>query len=120
MRVQVREAFQPVLNLELGFSGSHNHLFVTVKNSCGLSFVAAKRFVAATCRTVHGADRFVVDRTTVTVEPDAAAAAAIAGAAEEAAKPIDDIRGSAAYKKLLLGRLVRAHFMATAAAGEAV
>ena len=42
------------------------------------------------------------------------------GAAEEAAKPIDDIRGSAAYKKLLLGRLVRAHFMATAAAGEAV
>jgi len=53
-------------------------------------------------------------------KPDAAAAAAIAGAAEEAAKPIDDIRGSAAYKKLLLGRLVRAHFMATAAAGEAV
>ena len=53
-------------------------------------------------------------------KPDAAAAAGIAAAAEEAAKPIDDIRGSAAYKKLLLGRLVRAHFSAPAAAGEAV
>lgn len=45
---------------------------------------------------------------------------AIVKAAEAAAKPIDDIRGSAAYKKLLLGQLMRAHFAAPAAAGEAV
>jgi len=51
---------------------------------------------------------------------DAAAVEAIAKAAEAEAKPIDDIRGAAAYKKLLLGRLVRAHFTAPAAAGEAV
>ncbi len=44
---------------------------------------------------------------------------ALAAAAEGEARPIDDIRGSAAYKKLLLGQLVRAHF-AAAAAGEAV
>jgi len=37
---------------------------------------------------------------------------AIARAAMEAAKPIDDIRGSAAYKKLLLRQLVLAHFSA--------
>ena len=53
-------------------------------------------------------------------KPDAAAIDAIAGAAEAAARPIDDIRGSAAYKKLLLGRLVRAHFTAPAAEGGAV
>ncbi|HBA61407.1 MAG TPA: (2Fe-2S)-binding protein [Elusimicrobia bacterium] len=35
---------------------------------------------------------------------------AIAKSAESAAKPIDDIRGAAAYKKLLLGQLMRAHF----------
>lgn len=52
-------------------------------------------------------------------KPDAATIAAIAGAAEAAARPIDDIRGSAAYKKLLLGRLVRAHFAAQAVAGGA-
>jgi len=50
-------------------------------------------------------------------KPDAATVDAIAGAAEAAAKPIDDIRGSAAYKKLLLGQLVRAHFTAQAAEG---
>ena len=53
-------------------------------------------------------------------KPDAAAADDIARAAEAAAKPIDDIRGSAAYKKLLLGRLVRAHFSAPAAGVEAI
>jgi xanthine dehydrogenase small subunit len=44
---------------------------------------------------------------------------ALAKAAECEARPIDDIRGSAAYKKLLLGQLVRAHFSA-AGAGRAV
>ena len=53
-------------------------------------------------------------------KPDAAAIEAIAKAAEGEARPIDDIRGSAAYKKLLLGRLVRAHFAVPAVAGEAV
>lgn len=53
-------------------------------------------------------------------KPDEETADAIARAAEAEAKPIDDIRGSAAYKKLLLGQLVRAHFAAPAAAGEAV
>jgi xanthine dehydrogenase small subunit len=53
-------------------------------------------------------------------QPDAATAEAIGRAVEAVAKPIDDIRGSAAYKKLLLGQLVRAHFSAPAAAGEAV
>lgn len=53
-------------------------------------------------------------------KPDAATADAIARAAEAAARPIDDIRGSAAYKKLLAGQLVRAHFAGPAAAGEAV
>ncbi|MDP2865345.1 MAG: FAD binding domain-containing protein, partial [Elusimicrobiota bacterium] len=53
-------------------------------------------------------------------KPDAATVDAIARAAEAAARPIDDIRGSATYKKLLAGQLVRAHFAAPAAAGEAV
>jgi len=53
-------------------------------------------------------------------KPDAETADAIAKAAAAAARPIDDIRGSAAYKKLLLGQLVRASFAAPAAAGEAV
>ena len=43
---------------------------------------------------------------------DPARVEALAQAAMEAARPIDDIRGSAAYKKLLLGQLVRAHFCA--------
>ncbi|OGR81772.1 MAG: hypothetical protein A2X32_09835 [Elusimicrobia bacterium GWC2_64_44] len=51
---------------------------------------------------------------------DAETVEALARAAEGEARPIDDIRGSAAYKKLLLGQLVRAHFASTAAAGEAV
>ena len=49
--------------------------------------------------------------------PGAAVAEAAGKAAEAQAKPIDDIRGSAAYKRLLLGQLVRAHIKA--AAGEA-
>jgi len=53
-------------------------------------------------------------------KPDAATADEIAKIAESAAKPIDDIRGSAAYKKLLLGRLVRAHFAAPAGGKEAL
>lgn len=51
------------------------------------------------------------------LKPGAETAEAAREAAEAAAKPIDDIRGSADYKKLLLGRLVQAHL---AAAGEAV
>lgn len=54
------------------------------------------------------------------LKPEAATVDGIARAAEAAAEPIDDIRGSAAYKKLLLGQLVRAHFAAPAAPGEAV
>lgn len=54
------------------------------------------------------------------LKPEAATVDAISRAAEAAARPIDDIRGSAAYKKLLLGQLVRAHFAAPAAPGEAV
>ncbi len=41
---------------------------------------------------------------------DGETVAAIARAAADAAAPIDDIRGSAAYKKLLLRQLVLAHF----------
>ncbi len=52
-------------------------------------------------------------------KPDAATAEALGQAVEAAARPIDDIRGSAAYKKLLLGQLVRAHFASLAAAGAA-
>lgn len=53
-------------------------------------------------------------------KPDSATVEALALAAEASAKPIDDIRGSAAYKKLLLGQLVRAHFPAPAAAGGGI
>jgi xanthine dehydrogenase small subunit len=53
-------------------------------------------------------------------KPTPETVAAIARAAEEAARPIDDIRGSASYKKLLLGQLIHAHFAALAAAGKAV
>ncbi len=42
--------------------------------------------------------------------PDAETGKAVAKAAEGAVKPIDDIRGAAEYKKLLLGQLVQAHF----------
>jgi len=45
---------------------------------------------------------------------DAATREAIADAVADAARPIDDIRGSAAYKKLLLRQLVLAHFAALA------
>jgi len=47
---------------------------------------------------------------------DAATIEAIGQVAESAAKPIDDIRGSATYKKLLLRQLVRAHFSEPAVA----
>ncbi|HEY3445374.1 MAG TPA: FAD binding domain-containing protein [Myxococcales bacterium] len=49
-------------------------------------------------------------------ESDPATAEAVSRAAMEAARPIDDVRGSAAYKKALLGQLVRAHFSAAALA----
>jgi xanthine dehydrogenase small subunit len=48
---------------------------------------------------------------------DATLGDAVARVAMDAARPIDDIRGSAVYKKLLLGQLVRAH-LATLAAPE--
>lgn len=43
-------------------------------------------------------------------KPDAETVEAIARAAMDAARPIDDVRGAAAYKKLLLRQLVLAHF----------
>jgi xanthine dehydrogenase small subunit len=43
-------------------------------------------------------------------KPDKETVGAIARTAMDAAKPIDDIRGSASYKKLLLRQLVLAHF----------
>jgi len=52
--------------------------------------------------------------------PDAAFVAALADAAQAAARPIDDIRGSAEYKRLLLGQLMRGHFQTPAARSEAV
>lgn len=45
---------------------------------------------------------------------DATTADAIAEVAWDAAKPIDDVRGSARYKRLLLRQLVRAHFSVSA------
>lgn len=51
-------------------------------------------------------------------KPGAETAEAARKAAEAEAKPIDDIRGSAAYKRMLLGQLVRAHL--AAGTGEAV
>ncbi|MBI4860916.1 MAG: FAD binding domain-containing protein [Candidatus Riflebacteria bacterium] len=41
---------------------------------------------------------------------DEATGAAVAQVVAEAVTPIDDIRGSAVYKRLLLGQLVKAHF----------
>lgn len=41
---------------------------------------------------------------------DESTVAEIAAAASDAVRPIDDVRGSAAYKRLLLRQLVRAHF----------
>jgi xanthine dehydrogenase small subunit len=43
-------------------------------------------------------------------EPDAATAVAAAQMARSEVAPISDVRGSAAYKRLLLGQLVLAHF----------
>jgi xanthine dehydrogenase small subunit len=48
-------------------------------------------------------------------KPDAALFEDLSKASMTAAKPIDDIRGSAEYKKLLLGQLMRAHARALAA-----
>ena len=48
--------------------------------------------------------------------PDAPTVNAIADAVADAAKPIDDIRGSAAYKGLLIRQLALAHFAAPEAA----
>ncbi|HRY29131.1 MAG TPA: FAD binding domain-containing protein [Elusimicrobiota bacterium] len=50
---------------------------------------------------------------------DEATAKAVAQTAADAVKPIDDVRGSAAYKKQLLHQLVLAHFAAAAAPGAA-
>jgi len=50
---------------------------------------------------------------------DSAAVNGIVQAAEGAAKPIDDIRGSATYKRLLLGQLVLAHLSKAEKAGVA-
>lgn len=53
-------------------------------------------------------------------KPGADLVDALSKAALDAAKPIDDIRGSAEYKRLLLGQLVRAHFRALSPGGETV
>lgn len=47
-------------------------------------------------------------------KPDAGLAEDLAKAALAAASPIDDVRGSAEYKRLLLGQLMKAHFRALA------
>lgn len=60
---------------------------------------------------IPGLDRFLGRRA------DADTAEAVVRAADEAAAPIDDIRGAAEYKRLLLRQLVRAHF-AVSAGGE--
>jgi xanthine dehydrogenase small subunit len=52
--------------------------------------------------------------------PDADFVAALAKTAQDAARPIDDIRGSAEYKRLLLGQLMRGHFQTMAMSSEAV
>jgi len=62
---------------------------------------------------VDGLERFLgrpFDRTT---------AAAVAQAASDAARPIDDVRGSGEYKRLLLRQLVVAHFSALMASAGA-
>ncbi|HNV70968.1 MAG TPA: FAD binding domain-containing protein, partial [Candidatus Ozemobacteraceae bacterium] len=52
--------------------------------------------------------------------PDEQFASELAQMAQNAVRPIDDIRGSAEYKKLLLGQLIRAHFQQSVLAKEAV
>jgi len=52
-------------------------------------------------------------------KPDTAFFQDLAKAALAAAKPIDDIRGSAEYKRLLLGQLMLAHGRALAPAEAA-
>ena len=49
------------------------------------------------------------------MKPGAEAGEALAAIALKASKPIDDIRGSAEYKRLLAGQLMKAHFRAPAA-----
>ena len=53
---------------------------------------------------VPGLERFHGQR------PDPATVAAVVEAVSDATKPIDDVRGSAAYKRLLLRQLVEVHF----------
>jgi xanthine dehydrogenase small subunit len=50
---------------------------------------------------------------------DAATAWEAAQRAQQEASPIDDVRGSAAYKRLLLRQLVLCHFQALGPAGIA-
>lgn len=47
-------------------------------------------------------------------EPGAELAREAAGTAMEEASPIDDVRGSAGYRRRLLGRLVTAHVLGRA------
>ncbi len=49
------------------------------------------------------------------MKPGAEAGEALAAIALKASRPIDDIRGSAEYKRLLAGQLMKAHFRAPAA-----
>lgn len=53
-------------------------------------------------------------------KPDAGFVTALVKVAQDAARPIDDIRGTAQYKRLLLGQLMCGHFQTLATPTEAV